>query len=124
MRLVVIMAGLLWGLTATAHAHVGTRLFPIIELTDEDLARIDLHDGSVDDWRDVVGEPSLTASEFYIGAGDGRCFGPDRYAGPSAQTARKVPRLAGGTAPPSADPLSGGQKGTKPTPKGGVRAGI
>jgi hypothetical protein len=49
-----------------AYAHVGDRLFSIFELTDEDLVHINLHDGSADDWREVLGEPSLTASEFFI----------------------------------------------------------
>lgn len=76
MRLVVIMAGLLVELTGTVHAHVGDKLFSFFELTDEDLARIDLHDGSTDDWRDVLGEPSLTASEFYIAGGDAPVYDP------------------------------------------------
>ena len=33
-------------------------------MTDEDVARIDVGDGSIEDWLDVVGEPSLTALDF------------------------------------------------------------
>ena len=47
-------------------AHVGDRVFPIPELTDEMLAQIDLRDGLVDDWIDVVGEPLLTPVDFAL----------------------------------------------------------
>ena len=47
-----------------AHAHVGDQIYPFFELLDEDLDRIDLTDGSVEDWLEVIGEPSLTASDF------------------------------------------------------------
>ena len=58
------------GMVADAHAHIGDQIYPIFELLDEDLDRIDLTDGSVEDWLDVLGEPSLTATDFYF---------PDRY---------------------------------------------
>ncbi len=48
-----------------AHAHIGDEIYPFYELLDEDLDRIDLTDGSVEDWHDVLGEPSLTAADFY-----------------------------------------------------------
>ena len=54
----------LLGINSAAHAHIGDEIYPFYELLDEDLARIDLTDGSVEDWLDVVGEPSLTASDF------------------------------------------------------------
>ena len=50
-----------------AIAHVGDVIYPIFELLDEDLDRIDLTDGSVEDWLEVVGEPSLTAADFVWG---------------------------------------------------------
>ncbi len=50
-----------------AHAHIGDEIYPFFEILDEDLGRIDLTDGSVDDWLEVVGEPSLTALDFYWG---------------------------------------------------------
>ncbi len=53
------------GLAPAAHAHVGDEIYPFLELLDEDLERIDLTDGSVEDWLEVLGEPSLTASDFY-----------------------------------------------------------
>ena len=55
----------LLGLASAVHAHIGDEIYPFYELLDEDLHRIDLTDGSVDDWYDVLGEPSLTASDFY-----------------------------------------------------------
>ncbi len=48
-----------------AHAHIGDEIYPFFELLDEDMARIDLTDGSVEDWLEVVGEPSLTSLDFY-----------------------------------------------------------
>ena len=39
-------------------------MYPFYELLDEDLDRIDLTDGSVEDWIEVVGEPSLTAADY------------------------------------------------------------
>ena len=42
-------------------AEFPDRVFPFVELTDEDVARIDLKDVSVEDWLEIVGEPSLRA---------------------------------------------------------------
>ena len=55
------VAGLLLGLVDPAPAHVGNRVLPIFELTDADVALIDITDGSVEDWEEVVGEPTFTA---------------------------------------------------------------
>ena len=55
----------LLGSGPAAHAHVGDQIYPFYELLDEDLDRIALTDGSVEDWVEVVGEPSLTASGFF-----------------------------------------------------------
>ncbi len=55
----------LLGLAPAAHAHIGDELYPFYELLDEDLDRIDLTDGSVEDWYEVLGEPSLTAVDFH-----------------------------------------------------------
>ena len=54
--------------TTVTHAHIGDEIYPFYELLDEDLARIDLTDASVDDWLEVVGEPSLVTSDFWRGA--------------------------------------------------------
>ena len=55
----------LLGLASEAHAHIGDEIYPFYELLDGDLERIDLTDGSVEDWIEVVGEPSLTAIDFF-----------------------------------------------------------
>lgn len=44
-----------------ASAHVGDKLLLISGLSDNDLSRLDLDDGSTDDWQEVVGEPSYWA---------------------------------------------------------------
>ena len=44
-------------LATRVFAHVGDEIYPFYELLDEDLERIDLTDGSVEDWYDVIGEP-------------------------------------------------------------------
>ena len=59
----LILAALL-GLAGDAPAHIGDEIYPFYELLDEDLDRIDLNDGSVEDWLEAVGEPSVTASDF------------------------------------------------------------
>jgi len=63
--LTAFVFGLLLCLISGLHAQ---RVYPFIELTDEDLARIDLHDGSVNDWIDVLGDPALTALDFFPGS--------------------------------------------------------
>ena len=55
----------LLGPAPAAFAHAGDEIYPFLELLDEDLERIDLTDGSVEDWYEVLGEPALTASDFY-----------------------------------------------------------
>ena len=57
------------GIAPGAHAHVGDQIYPFFELLDEDMDLIDLTDGSVDDWLEVIGEPSLTASDFHFDNG-------------------------------------------------------
>ena len=52
-------------LTAIAlDAQGQDRLYPFTELTDEMRAQIDLRDGSVEDWVEVVGEPTLTSLDL------------------------------------------------------------
>ena len=50
--------------TLPAQAQWQDRLYPFAELTDEMRARIDLKDGSVEDWLEVRGEPTLTPLDF------------------------------------------------------------
>jgi hypothetical protein len=52
--------------------QTGPVLIP--ELTDEDLARIDLHDGSVKDWLTVLGEPTLRPRDMEISIASSRQY--------------------------------------------------
>ena len=52
------------GLPARAEAHVGSRVFPIPELTDEMLAGIELDGYVYEEWFDQIGEPALTSVDF------------------------------------------------------------
>ena len=60
---------------SVASAHIGTRVFPFYELTDEMLETIDIHDGSVEEWYQI-GEPSMTLLDFKTGK-TGRSGVPD-----------------------------------------------
>ena len=53
----------LW-LAVSAGAHIGDRVYPVSYLSDEMLEQIDLKDGSVDDWQELIGEPSMTLLDF------------------------------------------------------------
>ena len=64
-RYVVLLAlGANLGLAVSTRAHVGDRVYPISELTDEMLAQIDLKDGLWDEWRELMGEPTMTILDF------------------------------------------------------------
>ena len=53
------------GLPAPSEAHSGGgRVFPFAELTDGMLERIQLDDGTVDEWYGLIGEPTLTLLDF------------------------------------------------------------
>ena len=67
--------GLVVGLLCSAEAQESERLYPFVELTDADLAQIDVTDGSVDEWVDLLGEPTLTALDFQIRP-DGASYDP------------------------------------------------
>ena len=47
-----------------ATAHEGDRVVPILEITDDILAQIDLRDGTTDEWPDLLGEPTLKTIDF------------------------------------------------------------
>ena len=51
-------------LAGSAGAHAGGRVYPIPYLTEGMLARIQLDDGLVDEWYDLVGEPTMTLLDF------------------------------------------------------------
>ncbi len=56
--------GLLLCFAMSAGAHVGDRVYPIAYLSDQMLERIDLEDGSVDEWYELIGEPTMTLLDF------------------------------------------------------------
>ncbi len=47
-----------------ATAHEGDRVVPILEITDDILAQIDLRDGTTDEWPDLLGEPTPKTIDF------------------------------------------------------------
>ena len=49
---------------ATVRGHVGDRVVPIPEITDDMLSAIDLHDGSVEEWEELFSTPILTPADF------------------------------------------------------------
>ncbi len=55
---------LLLGLAMSSGAHLGDRVYPIPYLSDEMLAGIQLDDGLVDEWYELVGEPTLSLLDF------------------------------------------------------------
>ena len=48
------------------HGHFGDRIYPILEITDDMLAQIEL-DGLIDEWPELYGEPTLTPLERITG---------------------------------------------------------
>ena len=54
------------GLSAQAEAHAGGRVYPIPYLTDEMLEKIQLDDGSAEEWYDLVGEPTMSLVDFRL----------------------------------------------------------
>jgi hypothetical protein len=47
------------------HGHVGDRVIPIFELTDQMLAEIDLQDGNFGEWEELIGPPTLISLDFW-----------------------------------------------------------
>lgn len=47
-----------------SEAHIGGRIYPIWEISEADLATIDLRDGSVAEWEAVLGPPTLRVEDF------------------------------------------------------------
>ena len=43
-------------------------MYPIPELSDGMLEKVDFNDGSVDEWYDLIGEPTMTLLDFSGGA--------------------------------------------------------
>ena len=61
----LVAMGLILGLASGASAHIGDRIYLIFELSEADLADIDLHDADITDWEDVVGDASLVTTDFF-----------------------------------------------------------
>ena len=77
--LAALIAGSFAGGESTARAQVGDRVIPIPEITEEAVARIDLQDGTIAEWWDILGEPALTITDFEIttgGAGGDLAYDP------------------------------------------------
>ena len=74
----VLALAFILGLATGASAHIGDTVYLFFEIPDADVADIDLKDGSVDDWLDVVGDPSVDATDFFAdpGVGDGAPYDP------------------------------------------------
>lgn len=58
------VVALLLGPVGSSEAQDDT-VYLIPELTDEQVAMLDLKDGSIEDWSNLVGEPTLSGVEFY-----------------------------------------------------------
>ena len=67
----MLLAAVLLLVTALARepsgAHQGERLYVIPEITEEMLNGLDLHDGFIHDWEDLIGEPVLSLIDFVPG---------------------------------------------------------
>ena len=50
--------------TSRGEPQLADRIYPLIELTDGDLATIDVVDGSVADWQTIMEDPTATARDF------------------------------------------------------------
>jgi hypothetical protein len=58
-------------------AHVGDKVFPFFEITDENLSHIDLKDGSIEDWETLFGEATIGPFDFHtLDIGDGAEYDP------------------------------------------------
>ena len=58
--------------SSQVHGHLGDRVIPIYEITDNEVGQIDLKDGRIDEWEDL-GEASLSSLDFagsYVSNGE------------------------------------------------------
>ncbi|MBT4498954.1 MAG: hypothetical protein HOC74_14590 [Gemmatimonadetes bacterium] len=60
-----LILGIAAGAVGDLWGHVGDRIYPIWQLSDEEVTEIDLGDGSIQDWIDVMGPPTLLTSDFW-----------------------------------------------------------
>ena len=59
-----LIAGSFAGGQSPARGQLSDRVIPIPEITEEAVPRIDLQDGTVAEWWEVLGEPALTITDF------------------------------------------------------------
>ena len=77
--LAALIAGSFAGGQSPARAQIGDRVIPIPEITEEAAARIDLQDGTVAEWWDILGEPALTITDFEIVTRDLSAYDPSDF---------------------------------------------
>jgi len=70
--------GLVFGTASTASAHIGDNVFLIFEIPSADAVDLDFNDLSVADWEDVVGDPSVNATDMFADptVGEGAQYDP------------------------------------------------
>lgn len=78
MKRALLAMAMALGLATGASAHIGDKIYLIFEIADGDRSSLDLRDASVSDWEDVVGDPSLVATDFYADptVGEGAQYDP------------------------------------------------
>lgn len=59
--------------------HEGDRVVPVLEIPDRLLSGIDIHDGDIEDWLDVIGEPSLTGLDLIPDTFFGEDYNPSNF---------------------------------------------
>ena len=71
--------GLLLVAGSAIRAHIGDAIYLIYEIPDEMVAGLDLRDVSIEDWEDVVGDPTLLAARDFFAdptVGEGAPYDP------------------------------------------------
>ena len=73
-----LILGLGIGLPSDAFAHIGDNVYLFFEIADEDLEEFDFTDGTIEEWEEIVGEPSLLPGNFIFSetVGDGAQYDP------------------------------------------------
>lgn len=74
-----LAAAFVFGMTSAASAHIGGLVFPLYEIPTGDLP--DLHDGTLEDWEDVLPGTSLDHNDFApLNVSDGAGINPEDLA--------------------------------------------
>ena len=74
-----LAAAFVFGMTSAASAHIGGLVFPLFEIPTGDLP--DLHDGTLEDWEDVLPGTSLDHNDFApLNVSDGAGINPEDLA--------------------------------------------